>query len=123
MVGLPEESKSDHDEANGDQGLCSQISRDIVKTIQASKDAENRLTDDFLPLLNKWALESVAYVFMGIRIGLLGDKKDPIAEKFMKNVKYFFDYTYKLDVEPSIWKFYKTPTFKAAMKNTDETIE
>lgn len=100
-----------------------EISTDFVNLIQASKDSGNRLDDDFLPLLGKWALESMCSLTMDVRIGLLGEQRNPRADNLMQLIKKFFEYSYQLDVLPSIWKYYKTPMFKAAMKNHDAIIE
>lgn len=100
-----------------------EISLDFVQKIDSLKDASNRVSDDFLPLLRKWALESVSYISMDIRMGLLGEREDPVATKFMKTLDGFFDFSYQLDILPSLWKYYKTPTFKRAMKNNDEMVE
>ena len=100
-----------------------EISTDFVQKILAKKDAEDRLSDEFLNLLSKWALESVCYISMDTRIGLLGDQPNPEAEKFMQSVKMFFHYAFQLDILPSIWRFYKTPMFKECMKNNDAVVE
>lgn len=100
-----------------------EISKDFVNKIQNMKDQDNRLTQQFLPLLGKWALESVCYVSLDLRIGLLQDQEDPKAVKFMRDLKLFFEYSYQLDILPSIWKFYKTKTFYAAMKAQDDITE
>lgn len=100
-----------------------EISSDFVNMIEKMKDSENRLTDQFLPLLSKWALESVCYVSMDIRIGLLGENPDPKAEEFMLVLKRFLEHIYQIDIQPSLWKYYKTPLFKAAMKNNDAMVE
>lgn len=100
-----------------------EISLDFVQKIDSLKDASNKVSDDFLPLLRKWALESVSYISMDIRMGLLGAREDPVATKFMKTLDGFFDFSYQLDILPSLWKYYKTPTFKRAMKNNDEMVE
>lgn len=99
------------------------ISMDFIRKIESLKDSNNQLSDDFLPLLKKWALESVCYISMDVRIGLLGEKENPEADKFVKTLIRFFEYTYQLDMLPSIWKYYKTPLFKKSMKNNDDMTE
>lgn len=100
-----------------------EIARDLVNIIKSSKDAENRMTDDFLPFLRKWALESVCYVFMDQRIGLLEKEVNPVAEKFLADLQIVMENFYIFDFLPSIWKFYKTKAFKDAMRTSDETME
>lgn len=100
-----------------------EISNDFVKKLQKSLNADGSAPDIFLPLLNKWALESVCYISLDIRIGLLGDEENPVAVQFMEQIKMFFEHMYKLDMLPSLWKLYKTPTFKASMKNMHEMTE
>lgn len=100
-----------------------EISRDFVDKLATIRDHENKATDDFLPLLSKWALESVCYVSLDLRIGLLGEKENPIAMKFMRDLKLFFEYSFKMDVLPSMWKFYKTKMFYKAMQTQDDVLE
>lgn len=99
-----------------------EISGDFVNKIQSLKD-QNKLEEKFLPLLTKWSLENQCYLFMDLRIGLLDDQRNPIAEQFLVSLGQFFKDTFVLDTLPSIWKLYKTKTFKLAMKNMDQVVE
>lgn len=100
-----------------------EISTDFLDKLYGLRSADNKVPKNFLNLLNMWALESVCYISMDTRIGLFGEQENPIAKKFVDNLKLFFEHTYQLDILPSIWKFYKTPMFKAHMKNMDEMVE
>lgn len=103
--------------------IIDQISKDFVNKIQEKKDSNDRFSDEFLPLLSRWALESVCSVSLNLRIGLMEDKANPVAEKFMINLKRLFEHSYELDILPSVWMYYKTPLFKAMVKNADEMHE
>lgn len=100
-----------------------EISTDMLDKLHNRRGANGEVPEDFLVYLNKWALESVCYISLDIRIGLLGDKENPTALQFMNTLKLFFEYSYKMDILPSAWKWYKGATYKAAMKNMHEMTE
>lgn len=97
-----------------------EISSDFMHKLHPLRSADNKVPENFITLLNMWALESVSYISMDIRIGLLGKNEDPVALQFLACLKLFFDYVYKFDILPSTWKIYKDKTFKAHMKNMDD---
>ena len=100
-----------------------QISKDFVKKLDDGLGADGSAPSDFLRLLSKWSLESVCYISLDTRVGLLDDKENEVALRFMDCLKRFFENLYQLDVMPSMWKVYKTPLFNAHMKNLHEITE
>lgn len=51
------------------------------------------------------------------RLGVMENPKSSVLNKLLKQS---FDYSYKYDILPSIWKTFKTPGFMKAMKNLEE---
>lgn len=100
-----------------------QIALDFVERMDKVKDNQNKVPDKFMNELNKWAMESIIYITLDLRMGLFGSEVNPKAERAMYCLKRFFEYSLKLDLLPSIWKYYKTPTFKKHMANLDELIK
>lgn len=97
-----------------------EIVNDYLALVEKRRGPGIQMPKDFLSSIYKWALETIGCITFDIRIGLLGDTENEMANKFLNNVRMIFQHTYKLDVLPSIWKWYKTPLFKEAMQNLDE---
>ncbi|GAB0094309.1 Cytochrome P450 [Sergentomyia squamirostris] len=97
-----------------------EVSTDFVKKLHSLRDSNQETPEDLYYHINIWALESIAYITMNMRLGLLVDKPDASVQKIMENLKIFFDNINLLDFQPSIWKMVKTPTFKKHMQVMDE---
>lgn len=70
-----------------------------------------------------WAFESISFVALNTRMGLLTDEPDPNASRLAHHMGEFFNYSFKYDVQPSIWPYYKTPGFKKFLKTYDDITE
>lgn len=70
-----------------------------------------------------WAFESISYVALNTRMGLLTDRPDPSAALLAQHMSDFFNYSFKYDVQPSIWPYYKTPGFKKFLETYDQITE
>jgi len=78
------------------------------------------LNADFYNELKMWAFESISFVALNTRMGLLSDQPDPNAALLAKHMGDFFNYSFKYDVQPSIWPYYKTPGFKKFLKTYED---
>ncbi|GAB0094308.1 Cytochrome P450 [Sergentomyia squamirostris] len=97
-----------------------EVSTDFVKKLHNLRDSNQETPGNLFYQMNIWALESIAYITMNMRLGLLVDKPDASVEKIMENLKSLFDYINQLDFQPSIWKLVKTPVFRKQMQVMDE---
>ncbi|GAB0094013.1 hypothetical protein DMENIID0001_092140 [Sergentomyia squamirostris] len=97
-----------------------EVSSDFVRKIHSLRDENQETPANFYYNLNIWALESIAYITINLRLGLLQDKPSEEINRFMQNLKQFFQLTLELDFQPSIWKYYKTPKFNRFMRVMDE---
>lgn len=70
-----------------------------------------------------WAFESISFVALNTRMGLLTDQPDPNAAQLAKHMSDFFDYSFKYDLQPSIWPYYKTRGFKKFLQTYDHITE
>ncbi|XP_037048515.1 probable cytochrome P450 12b2, mitochondrial [Bradysia coprophila] len=95
------------------------VAKDFIRKIRTIRDANNEMPDDFLNEMNKWSLESIALIALEHRLGLLTKEDDPENQKLINAVKDFFLLSYELDIQPSIWKYYKTPKFNRLMDAFD----
>ncbi|XP_055709201.1 probable cytochrome P450 12b2, mitochondrial [Phlebotomus papatasi] len=96
-----------------------EVARDFVKKLHNMRDSNSETPANLLYFLNVWALESIAYITMNLRLGLLDKKPDENIDKLMVYLKEFFELLIELDLTPSIWKFYKTPKFNRFMEIMD----
>lgn len=67
--------------------------------------------------MTRWAFESVSFIALDTRLNILNDL-DPSSDvsKLVQSVREFLENMYELEIKPSIWKLYATPTFKAQMR-------
>ncbi|XP_055709202.1 probable cytochrome P450 12b2, mitochondrial [Phlebotomus papatasi] len=102
-----------------------EVAREFVRKLHNMRDSNSETPANLLYFLNVWALESIAYITMNLRLGLFKEKPDENIDKLMENLKDIFQLVIELEVEPSIWKIYKTPKFNRFMQIMDyihETI-
>uniref|UniRef100_A0A1B0CKT9 Cytochrome n=1 Tax=Lutzomyia longipalpis TaxID=7200 RepID=A0A1B0CKT9_LUTLO len=100
-----------------------EVTLDFVKRLHNLRDSNLDTPPNLIFNLNLFALESISYITMNIRLGLIEEKKDANVEKFMQNFKILFGLLYELDFKPSIWKIYKTAKFHQFMQVMDELHE
>lgn len=74
--------------------------------------------------MNRWTLESVSVVALDKQLGLITKNRDnPKAKQLFQALNDLFTYSLEIEFKPSIWKYYKTPTFKKLMKSLDEIVD
>lgn len=74
--------------------------------------------------MNRWTLESVSVVALDKQLGLITKNRDnPKTKQLFQALNDFFTYSLEIEFKPSIWKYYKTPTFKKLMKSLDEIVD
>ncbi|KAJ6642847.1 putative cytochrome P450 12b2, mitochondrial, partial [Pseudolycoriella hygida] len=95
------------------------VAQDFIKKMVLLRDEKNELPDDFQNELNKWSLESIALIALEQRLGLINRFEDPENQKMINAVKDFFTLSYELDIQPSIWRYYKTPKFNRLMESLE----
>lgn len=66
-----------------------------------------------------WSLETVVYIITGLRKNYLG-KNQMDVEKISHYVEQFFSEVYKLNQQPSPWKYIRTPSFLKHMQTQDD---
>lgn len=64
--------------------------------------------------MTNWALESVAFVALGARIGCLEENLTPDhpSRQLVECAKAMIDLSFKLEILPSLWKIYPTKNYK-----------
>ncbi|XP_021188293.3 cytochrome P450 CYP12A2 [Helicoverpa armigera] len=95
-----------------------EIAQDMVQRIKSLKDDQTYIQNHFDLEMNKWSLESVAFVALGSRIGCLDDTQpeDHPGRQLMQCSKDIIENAFELEFLPSVWKYISTPAFKKIMK-------
>lgn len=90
------------------------VAQDFVNRMKAIRTADGRMPPDYAKELAKWSLESISYVALDTRMGLLEGTPDPASDAvvMMEAITGLFDSIYELDVKPSVWKWVSTPTYR-----------
>ncbi|XP_033255024.1 probable cytochrome P450 12a5, mitochondrial [Drosophila miranda] len=99
----------------------SQVNQEFVQRIKALRDIDTQeAPDDFLNVINRWTLESVSVVALDKQLGLLKESGDnDQAVLLFKYLDDFFELTADLEMNPSIWRYVKTPKLMKLMKSLD----
>ncbi|EDW48513.1 probable cytochrome P450 12b2, mitochondrial [Drosophila sechellia] len=100
------------------------ISKEFIDKLETQRNPETHtLTTDFHNELKMWAFESISFVALNTRMGLLSDNPDPNADRLAKHMGDFFNYSFQFDVQPSIWTVYKTAGFKKFLETYDNITD
>lgn len=93
----------------------------INKRVIPLRDDKNEMPSNFADEFNKWALESISYIAVNSRVGVLDEdiEKNKDAKQLIEYIREFFSLVYQLDIEPSMWRYIKTPKFYKLMKTMD----
>lgn len=104
-------------------GKLDEVSRQFMKIMLNTRDENNELPADFDQWLNRWALETMGVLALDTRFGVLDEQESEEARNIVKYTRELFELVYQLDVLPSIWKYYKTPTYNRLMTVFDKLSE
>jgi hypothetical protein len=63
-----------------------EISYDFVEFVKKSLDSENFVPNNFHNMLNRWSLESIGYISLHRRLGVLDDNTQDKKSKMMIEV-------------------------------------
>lgn len=99
------------------------LNKSLIFRMLNMRDSKNELPANFKQWINRWALESMGVLALDTRFGLLDNKQSVEAQIIVTNLQEFFELTYQLDVLPSIWRYYKTASFKRLITVLDRITE
>lgn len=100
-----------------------EVAHQLMAIMLTTRDIKNELPANFKQWINRWALESMGVLALDTRLGLLDSEQSEEATIIVKYLQEFFELTYQLDVLPSVWKYYETPSFKRLMVVLDKITE
>ncbi|XP_065371244.1 cytochrome P450 CYP12A2-like isoform X2 [Calliphora vicina] len=103
----------------------SQVNKEFIDRIRQIRDPQTlEVPATFEEEMNRWTLESVSVVALDKQLGLISKNRDnPMVKKLFQALNDFFTYSLEIDFKPSIWRYYKTPTFKKLMKALDDIVD
>ncbi|KAM7361973.1 uncharacterized protein ACRADG_012837 [Cochliomyia hominivorax] len=103
----------------------SQVNKEFVERIRQIRDPKTfEVPENFVEELHRFTLESVAVVALDKHLGLITKNRDnPVAKELSKALNDFFIHSVEVEFKPSIWRYYKTPTFKKLMKSLDQIVD
>ncbi|KAI8118151.1 Cytochrome P450 CYP12A2 [Lucilia cuprina] len=103
----------------------SQVNKEFIERIRQIRDQQTlEFPDNFEEEMNRFTLESISVVALDKQLGLITEKRDnPQAMELFSALNGFFMYSVDVEFKPSIWKYYKTPTFMKLMKSLDTIVD
>jgi cytochrome P450 family 12 len=100
------------------------ISQEFIGRLRSIRDAANETPPNFSEEVNRWTMESISCIALDTRLGVLSDYTiDEKSKQFIKSVRAFFNLAFQVDVNPPIWRWFSTPTFKKLIATSDELTE
>ncbi|XP_075148697.1 cytochrome P450 CYP12A2-like isoform X2 [Haematobia irritans] len=103
----------------------SQVNKEFIERIREIRDPHSlEVPRNFEEEMNRWTLESVSVVALDKQLGLIGrNRNNPEAKLLFKSLTELFVYSMELELKPSIWKYYTTPTMKKVIESLDHITE
>lgn len=96
-----------------------QVTRDFVEVTRRSRDELGETPADFGNYIQRWAMESIGDIALDTRLGVLEKREGNKGDTLSKLVDDFFYLSYKLDGQPHIWRYIRTPNFYKMMRTLD----
>ncbi|KAK3914576.1 putative cytochrome P450 301a1, mitochondrial [Frankliniella fusca] len=99
------------------------VAVEFIQRMKSIRDANQQMPDDFTNEIKKWASESITYVALDARLGMLENDIDPDSDagRIVELVKDVFDAMAELEFGLSPWRYISTPTWRK-LKNAMDTF-
>ncbi|KAI8115282.1 Cytochrome P450 CYP12A2 [Lucilia cuprina] len=103
----------------------SQVNKEFLERIRQIRDPNTlEMPDTFEEEINRWTLESVSVVALDKQLGLITkNRNNPMATKMFATLNEFIALSLDVELKPSIWRYYKTKTFKKLMNSLDTLLD
>ncbi|XP_020818154.1 probable cytochrome P450 12d1 proximal, mitochondrial isoform X1 [Drosophila serrata] len=102
----------------------SDINNEFIERIKEVRDSKTlEVPENFMEEISRLIFDSLSLVAFDRQMGLLRKNRDnPDALKLFKQSKQALRYVFELDVQPSMWKVFPTPTYRKMMRLLDESL-
>ncbi|XP_065371246.1 cytochrome P450 CYP12A2-like [Calliphora vicina] len=106
-------------------GKMSQVNKEFIERIRQIRDPSTlEVPNTFEEEINRWTLESVSVVALDKQLGLITtNRNNPMAKRMFDTLNEFVSLSLDIELKPSIWRYYKTQTFKKLMTSLDTLLE
>ncbi|XP_030572608.1 probable cytochrome P450 12d1 distal, mitochondrial [Drosophila novamexicana] len=103
----------------------SNINNEFIERIKEIRDPHTlEVPADFDQEISRLVFESIALIAFNRQMGIIRKNRDnPDALRLFKSSRLIFQLSFKLDVQPSLWKFVSTPTFRKLMRILNESVD
>ncbi|XP_073817035.1 cytochrome P450 CYP12A2-like [Musca autumnalis] len=103
----------------------SEVNKEFMERIRNIRDPETmEVPGNFEEDINRWTLESVSVVALDKQLGLITkNRNDPTATRLFQSLTDFIQCSMEIEMKPSIWKYYKTTTFKKLLASLDGVMD
>ncbi|XP_061378831.1 cytochrome P450 CYP12A2-like isoform X1 [Danaus plexippus] len=105
-------------------GILAEVADDMISRMKNLRNKDNIIESELNMEMNLWSLESIGLVALGRRLNCFDPNlpEDSPVKELIKVVHEIFYCMYKLDFQPSLWRYFSTPAFKRAMKHYEDQI-
>uniref|UniRef100_A0A1A9VZ41 Cytochrome P450 n=1 Tax=Glossina brevipalpis TaxID=37001 RepID=A0A1A9VZ41_9MUSC len=101
-----------------------EIAQEFIKRLDSLRiENTNEISGNFHKEVQKWAFESITFVALNRRLGLLSDNPYSRAVNLDHDMDLLLKYAYEFDVKPSIWPYLQTRSFKHYLKICDKITD
>ncbi|KAH8348640.1 hypothetical protein KR084_009331, partial [Drosophila pseudotakahashii] len=103
----------------------SDINNEFIERIKEIRDGKTlEVPDTFVEEINRLIFDSLGLVAFDRQMGLISRNRDnPDALRLFDVTKEALKCMFKVDFQPSMWKYISTPTFRKMMRLLDESLE
>ncbi|KAH8417845.1 hypothetical protein KR222_007037, partial [Zaprionus bogoriensis] len=99
----------------------SNVNKEFIERIREIRNSSTlEVPDTFEEEINRWTLESVSVVALDNQLGLIkANRNNPQAKQLFENLTRFFELSAEIEMKPSLWRYFATPSYKQLMKVLD----
>jgi cytochrome P450 family 12 len=104
--------------------LIDEIVNDFIQIIPKIQHENGEMPANFHEFLNRWTLESITAITLEKRLGLMDIKtEESNGIQIQRAIRKILNLAGELERKPSVWKVYRTTTFKELMRAYDDLTE
>uniref|UniRef100_A0A1I8PMH2 Cytochrome P450 CYP12A2-like n=2 Tax=Stomoxys calcitrans TaxID=35570 RepID=A0A1I8PMH2_STOCA len=103
----------------------SAVNKEFMERIREIRSPVNEeVPHTFEQEINHWTLETICLVILDKKLNLInGQGVNPMADQLLKSLNDAISYSLDVERKPSLWVYYKTPTFNKLMKTFDTVTD
>lgn len=107
--------------------VVDEISIEFIERLKSLRSKDSETPANFGYELNKWSLESITAIALDQRLNVMNsvesEDSNSRPRKLIEAIDAFFQLSYELEMQPSLWRYFETPKYKRLMKTFDTMTE